>query len=147
MKKQNLQQKIDALKAGWVRTQADFENYKKRVEQERVSWTSIAKESALLEILPILDNLYFALKHKPEKLRTDSWATGIEHIANQVSVKLTEFNIKRIEPRAGEKFNPQLHEAVAAISQGKSGRIIECVRPGYSIGAKVFRPAQVKTSK
>ena len=148
-KKEKINKKAEAMKANWVRTQADFDNYKKIVEREKLLWTSSAKEDALSEILPVLDNLHFAIKHKPQELNDNSWATGIDHISSQIDEKLRELNIERISPQTNEKFNPAFHEAVTSLPDKnvKSGNISELVRPGYKIGDRVIRPAQVNVSK
>lgn len=149
MKKKNLNEKIKELEAGWQRTQADFDNYKKKTEQDKINWVLSAKEETLFEILPVLDNLCFAFKHKPLELKDNSWVTGLDHISNQIDDKLREQNIERISPEVNEHFNPAFHEALTTEERKgtKSGRIIELIRPGYKIGEKVVRPAQVKVSK
>jgi len=149
VKKNNLNKKIAELQAGWQRTQADFDNYKKKAELAKINWISSAKEEALFEILPILDNLYFAVKHKPPELKDNSWIAGLDHISNQICSKLKGLNIDRILPKINEHFDPAFHEALATENSKniKPGCIIELIRPGYKIGERVIRPAQVKVSK
>lgn len=149
MAKSNINKKIEELKAGWLRTQADFDNYQKKTEQDKANWTAASKEEALFEILPILDNLYFAVKHKPAELENNSWVAGLDHISNQIDAKLQEQGIERISPEINEHFNPAFHEALATEEKKgtKSGYIIKLIRPGYKIGERVIRPAQVKVSK
>jgi len=149
MKKENLNKKIKELEAGWQRTQADFDNYKKKTEQDKINWVLSAKEESLFEILPILDNLYFAVKHKPSELKDNNWVAGLDHISNRIDDKLREQYIERISPKVNEHFNPVFHEALATEERRgtKSGCIIEVIRPGYKIGERVIRPAQVKVSK
>jgi molecular chaperone GrpE len=148
-KREDLKKKISELQSGWIRTQADFDNYKKKTEADKASWTKVAKEDTLFEILPILDNLYFAFKHQPQELEGNSWVQGINHIANQIDQKLNELGIERITPQKKEVFSPQLHEALATekTKGAKPDTILELIRPGYKIGEKIIRPAQVKVSK
>lgn len=148
-KKENSKKKIEELQLGWIRTQADFDNYKKKVEEEKAGWTRLAKENALFEILPVMDNLYFALRHQPQDLEGNSWIQGINHIVDQINQKLNELGIIRIYPRKNENFNPQFHEALSTekVKGVKPDMILELVKPGYKVDEKVIRPAQVKVSK
>jgi len=148
MAKTNSNKKIAELKAGWLRTQADFDNYQKKTEADKANWTTASKEEALFEILPILDNLYFAVKHKPSELENNNWVAGLDHISNQIDAKLQEQGIERITPKTNEKFNPMFHEALETENKkGVSiGNISELVRPGYRVGDRVIRAAQVKVA-
>ncbi len=148
-KKEQLMQKINELQSGWLRTQADFDNYKKKVEQDKEQWLAQAKEDVLIEILPILDNLFFAMQHTPQQLKKDNWVKGLEHISIQIENKLKDANITRIFPRKNSTFDPSIHEALAVEHNNKikQGKIVELIRPGYKINERVIRPAQVKVSK
>ena len=149
MAKSSVNKKIAELQAGWLRTQADFDNYKKKTEQDKANWTLSAKEEALTEILPILDNIYFAMQHKPQEFSDHGWVKGLEHISAQINEKLHELGISRIQPRIGETFDPLKHDALASkpSNKVKEGKILEIIRPGYKIDDKVIRPAQVNVSK
>lgn len=149
MVKSSINKKIAELKEGWLRTQADFDNYKKKTEQDKANWTLSAKEEALQEILPVLDNIYFAMQHKPQEFSDNGWVKGFEHISAQINEKLHELGISRIKPIIGETFDPSIHDALASkpSSKVKQGKILEIIRPGYKINDKVIRPAQVNVSK
>ena len=144
-----LEKKISELESGWKRSQADFENFKKKTEAEKSSWINIARSEALLELLPILDNIYLAISSTPEKLINDSWVTGFSHIIKQVEEKLTELGISRINPLPGQDFDPRYHEAISTIADKsiESGKIIKTERCGYQIEEQVLRPARVIVAK
>ena len=153
----------DEYLAGWQRERADFLNYK-REELERIGeilkYTNIG---LILNILPILDNFEIAEKKLPEDLKNDENVKGILQIKNQILNFLKNQGVEEIKS-AGEKFDPNFHEAVEEIEpssanlpagrQGategkdiKSGIIVEEIQKGYKINGKVLRPARVKVAK
>jgi len=136
---------IEELKRGWQRTQADFENYKKRIEAEKKSWTDAARREFLSEILPILDNLHLTAVNVPEKLKSDNWVKGALIAITQIEQKLSELGIEKIAPAKGTAFDPNVHEAVRTENAKgiKPLHIIKVERPGWKIGEILIRPAQV----
>jgi len=150
MKKQSAATKqIEELKAGWQRTQADFDNYKKRTEQERSIWIEEGKLESFKSLLPILDNLTAATNHIPADKTNDSWSQGIVFIAKQIESSLADLGITRISPQVGEKFDHNTQEAVATEKSDRvdAGCIISVDSLGYKIGEKVIRPARVKVKE
>jgi len=135
----------EELRAGWQRCQADFENYKKRVEGEKSSWTAQARIEVLEEMLPILENLDLAVLHAPKENKNSQWVEGIIHITRQIDAKLTELDIARINPQPGDIFDHNLHEALSTEKNPKikSGHIIRTQRTGYQMGDAVILPAKV----
>jgi molecular chaperone GrpE len=148
MKKKTNQEEVD-YKNLFQRTLADFENYKRRVETEKSVWTQVAKSDLIEKLLPILDNLVLMIDHKPEDLKDNSWAQGVELVAKQIDESLQDEGIEKIIPRQNEQFNPILHEALSVEEnqEVKSGHIVRMQKPGYKIGDKIIRVAQVITSK
>lgn len=146
--KKNQGQEILDLKAGWQRTQADFENYKKRVEQDKASWSREAKLEVLEKILPILDNLHLATIHTPNELKENQWVQGINHIAKQIENSFIELGIEKIAPNAGEKFDHTIHEAVSTEQSKKfpEDSILETKSAGYKVEGILIRPAKVVVS-
>jgi len=146
----------DEYLAGWQRERADFLNYK-REELERIGeilkYTNIG---LILNILPILDNFEIAEKKLPEDLKNDENVKGILQIKNQILDFLKNQGVEEIKS-AGEKFDPNFHEAVEEIeppsakaTEGKdikSGIIVEEIQKGYKIHGKVLRPAKVRVAK
>jgi len=146
----------DEYLAGWQRERADFLNYK-REELERIGeilkYTNVG---LILNILPILDNFEIAEKKLPEDLKNDENVKGILQIKNQILDFLKNQGVEEIKS-AGEKFDPNFHEAVEEIEPSsakategkdiKSGIIVEEIQKGYKIHGKVLRPAKVRVAK
>ena len=118
--------------------QADFENYKKRVEKDKVCVKETATEYLMLKLLPVLDSFDLALKNK--------YHDGIQMIYSQFIGVLEENGLK-IVPTEG-MFNPVLHEALMVEESDKEkSTILEVFQKGYSLGSKLIRTAKVKVAK
>jgi molecular chaperone GrpE len=146
-----LAQKLEAeqLKTGEYldmlrRTQADFINYRRRTNQEQSEGRTTAQIAVLDQILPVLDDLGRALQAAPPELANNSWVQGILLVAKRLTAVLDQLGVKQIG-KPGEQFDPRWHEALSmeARSNVPEGTILHVTRPGYSIGERVIRPAQV----
>jgi molecular chaperone GrpE len=143
-------QKADEYLALAQRTQADFENYRKRAAREAKIAQERGAVKLALELLPAIDNLERALAHAPEGdpgadgNGTDSLVAGIKHVHNDVLAALKRAGIERYSPE-GERFDPQFHEAVAQqpVEGAEPGVVVEVFQRGYRIGDNVVRPARV----
>ena len=142
--------------AGWQRARADFLNYKKE-EMERIEEIlKYANEEFVLRILPVLDNFEVAISKLPENLENEENVKGILQIKIQIQDFLENQGLEEIKT-LGEKFDPNLHEAVEEIepsfaktSEGKdikSGIIVKEIQKGYKINGRILRPAKVKVIK
>ena len=125
----------------WRRAEADFENYKKRVEQDRAESARFASTAVILNILPVLDDLDRAFKSLPEKLAHLTWTDGMRLIHRKLQATLEAQGVTEIKA-TGETFNPSVHEAVGETA-GEEGRIIEEAQRGYKLHGRVIRPAFV----
>ena len=142
-----LQEKIAELTAGWQRTQADFENFKKKSSEERSHLIKSANSDLIYELLPVLDNFQLAAKHLPKDLENNNWAQGIQQIERQFEEILSQSGLARVET-IGADFNPELHEAVGEVeSEEKEGTIAEEILSGYKYENVVLRPAKVKVAR
>jgi molecular chaperone GrpE len=142
-----LENKVVELTSGWQRTQADFINYKKQVNEERVKFCKTANANLVYELLPVLDNFQLAAKHIPEKLENDNWAQGIKQIEKQFEDILISVGLERIQS-VGEHFNPEFHEAVEEVESDKpEGEVVEEVLAGHKFDGDILRPSKVKVSK
>jgi len=146
----DLRQQADEYLNGWKRCKADFENYKKQQQEWAVSFRAYASEDLLREIIPVIDNFELALNHIPEVPENKSWKEGVSHIKKQLEDILSIHNVKKIEVKPGDNFNPNLHECVNVKEQEKNLQEIEkfqlvdkVVRSGYLISGKLLRPAGV----
>lgn len=144
-----LQKKVAELESGWKRTQADFDNYRKRSEQEKNEFAKFANENLILDILPVLDNFSLALAHKPENLVNDNYVLGLEYIKNQLEKTLLENNLSKVNIKIGDDFDPQIAEAIEAeeTKNFKSNQVTEIIADGYMLNNKLIRPAKVKVAK
>lgn len=130
---------------GWQRAQAEFQNYKKRIERDNELLYVTMKGDIVKKVLPALDDLERALQNRPDG---DAWANGIELIARKLQNMLDVEGVKRIEA-AGAEFDPKFHEAIShEPAEGvASGHIIEVVQNGYLLGERVIRPALVRVAQ
>ncbi len=133
---------------GWQRTQAEFSNYKKRLERDNETTYASMKGDIIRKILPVLDDLERALQNKPDGDKAVAWAGGIELIIRKMQAILEAEGMKRIEAE-GAAFDPNLHEAIShEPSDGvQSGHVIAVVQNGYTLGERVIRPAQVRVAQ
>ena len=126
------------------RLQAEFENYKKRAERERVDYTERANADLVLRLLPILDNFERALSGN---YTGDSFKKGMEMIFSQLITVLEREGLSLIEA-AGGPFDPYYHEAVLAVEGDyDEDTVTEELEKGYLFKNKVLRPTKVKVGK
>jgi molecular chaperone GrpE len=125
------------------RTQADFENYRKRVAREAAAARDRGVGSLAKELLPALDNLDRALEGAAED---DPLLQGVRLVRNELKAALTRAGIESFRP-LGEPFDPSVHEAVATAEQpaggSASGTVVEVYQDGYRLGEGILRPARV----
>ena len=135
-------QKIEELTNVSQRVMADLQNFKRRTEEDKKNLVSFANINLILEILPILDNFERAIKHQP-KAASDSkdWLEGIMQIYNQLQQFLEKQGLEQISAK-GEKYNPNLHEAMLHV-EGKDGIILDELEKGYILKGKIIRPTKV----
>lgn len=142
--KDEKQEKIDELTDMLKRTQAEFENVKKRNEKITQELIKNANEALIKKFLPILDNLELALKHSNNQ---DDFYQGIEMIYANIRSMLEEEGIKVIEA-LGLPFDPYRHEALLTKdSEKEKNTVIEVMQSGYEFNNKIIRPAKVMISK
>lgn len=129
-----------------VRRQADFENYRKRVEKERQQERHRGAESLVEHILPVLDAFDRALAGSGEGPNAE-YQKGFELIRRQLWDALAKQGLKRIES-AGKEFNPHFHHAIETVetSEHADGVVINELQPGYLFHERVLRPAMVRVA-
>jgi len=132
--------------AGWQRAKADYINLQREHEKKIADYFKFANEGLILELLPVLDSFEAAIKNPPTGGQAGE-DEGIEQLYNQLSNNLKSNGLEEIKA-VGEKFNPELHEAVETIKSDKGeGIITEEIQKGYKLHGKTIRPAKVKISK
>jgi len=137
--------KAAEYKDGWARSQAEFQNYKKRLERDNELMYASMKGDIIKKVLPALDDLERALQNRPAD---DAWASGIELIARKLQNILEGEGLKRIEAK-GAAFDPNFHEAIThePNDEVESEHIIDVVQNGYMLGERVIRPALVRVAQ
>ncbi len=127
----------------YLRTLADFDNYRKRVARDREDWRRQGQEQLLREILPVLDNLDRALAAEPGT-RDAGFRAGVELIHRDFLKALERIGVRPFSA-VGESFDPQRHEAVARVERGDVAdqTIVGETLRGYVFHDRVLRPAQV----
>ena len=136
------------LKDSLLRLQADFSNYKRRVEKEKADIHKYAAESIITKLLPVLDNFDRAFKEVQEEDKEDAFTKGIELIRQDLDKILVQEGLEVIESD-NQKFDANLHHAVfmEENDEVESEHIIETFQKGYKLKDKVIRPAMVKVSR
>lgn len=134
----------------YVRTAADFENFKKRAAREREDMARYAHQSLLGRLIPVLDNFESALAaaQTAQAGSADSLKTGVNMILEQFKSVLAEAGLEEIDA-TGQAFNPSLHEAVSQqeTSDVPEGQVVQQLRKGYRLRDRLLRPATVVVSK
>jgi molecular chaperone GrpE len=141
-------QKADEYLSLAQRTQADFENYRKRAAREASAAQERGAVKLALALLPAIDNLDRALAHAESAPEAEngsaSLLAGIKHVQSDVIAALNRVGIEPYSPE-GEPFDPQYHEAVAQqpVEGADPGTVVEVYQRGYRLGENVVRPARV----
>lgn len=130
------------------RSQADFLNYKRRMEQERERIHKDANADLLTQLLPVLDDLQRAVASVPVDLAGSSWAEGIALIGQKLRQTLDRQGLEQLGTE-GEPFDPRIHEAVAYQEHPGygEGQVAQVYGAGYRLNDRVLRPAQVVVSR
>lgn len=146
---ESVESELDALKAQFEaekaelvndlqRTRADFENYRRAVEQQRQLYGETVKESTIKKILPLLDNIDRAIVAQPEAMGP---------LEKSFAKTLKELNLEKVVPKIGDEFNPDMHNAVMVEGDGEEETIAEVLQPGYIYDGQLVREVLVKVAK
>lgn len=150
-----LKKQLEAIEAksveyldGWQRSQAEFSNYKKRLEREQIGTAQLMRGAIISRFLPVIDDLQRALENRPAEELGQSWVSGIELIYRKLQAILDAEGVTRIEAE-GKMFDPNFHEAIShEPSEGhESGQVIAVVQQGYMLGERVIRHAMVRVAQ
>src|SRR3954451_23348109 len=129
------------------RTKADFENYRKRVAKETSEALARGKADLARQLLPALDNLERALEAGEDPSAHEALVKGVAMVRDELHSRLERAGVESFDP-TGEKFDPQLHEALSTRpAEGTdAGVVLETVERGYRLNGQVLRPARVVVS-
>ena len=137
----------------WKRATADYQNLKKETEKRQAEFVKFANAALIFELLPILNNFKAAFNCLSAEQKQTDWVKGIEHIKKQLEDLMKNLGIEEIKT-VGEKFDPNLHEAIEKAGEpaNESGEetkdeiVVKEVQPGYQWHGKVIVPAKVIVS-
>ena len=143
----DLRRERDEILERLLRTAAEFDNYRKRIDRERRDQADAAVASAIEELLPIADNLERALD-APAGSDEDVYRSGVELILKQMTDLLRKRGVTSIHT-VGADFDPRFHEAVIqeVSAEHREGEVMEELSRGYMLGERLLRPAMVKVAK
>ncbi len=127
--------------SSWQRAAADYQNLKRRMEQERSEVGRLANASLVINLLPLLDDLERALRTVDTKLAGLTWIDGVWLIYRKFQAVLENAGVKEIEAD-GLPFDPNVHEAISE-APGEEGKVVSVVQKGYMLGERVIRPSMV----
>lgn len=139
--------KYEEMKDRFLRSQADFDNYRKRMQKEREEMAKYASRTLLEKLLPAIDNLERAIDSSKQSESFEMLAQGVEMVYRQIMDALREEGAVPLET-VGKPFDPHFHQAVMQeeSDQYESGIVIEEFQKGYMLKDKLIRPAMVKVS-
>lgn len=134
-----LEAQVDELTQDLQRTRADFENYRKQVESQKLQAMSVAKYATVEKFLPLIDDIDRAIAAYPEQLAP---------LTKNLEKALKSLNLTKVNSEPGTEFNPDYHEAISVEDEGGDLEVIsETLRPGYLYDGNIVRAAMVKVKK
>ena len=130
-----------------LRLQADFDNYRKRTQKEKVELIKYASERVVGDLLPVLDNFERAASAAKVNPDFTAFSQGVDMIFRQLQTALNKEGLKAMEA-VGQPFDPNLHEAVLRVDSEEhpENTVVEEIQKGYYLKEKVIRPCMVKVS-
>jgi molecular chaperone GrpE len=137
---------LDDLRGTLLRRQADFDNYRKRIERERTEDSKRATARLIEGLIPIIDGFEHALAAHREK-EYEVYRKGFELIYKQLVDNLAKLGVERIDP-LGKQFDPHAHQAMDRLETAdhEDGTIVKVFQPGYMFHGRVLRPAMVRVA-
>lgn len=139
-------ERADRFHANWQRSAADFQNWKRRTDQEKAELAKVAEGALTLDLLRVLDDFDRAFMALPPELRTLTWIEGVYMIGQKLFSLLHARGLSPIEAH-GQEFDPFLHEAVLR-DEGAEGSesliVVQELQRGYRFHERVLRPTMVK---
>lgn len=125
------------------RTAADYANYRRRTENERIQTRKTATRDLLLELVPVADDFERALANIPTDQANSSLAEGVRLIERKLAAVLERQGVQKIEA-LGTPFDPAVHEAVSQDPDNTENMVVEVYQNGYTLGDQVLRPVMVR---
>lgn len=143
----DLTRQRDEAVAKYQRALADYQNFQRRSITNEQSAAVQARAGVLKSLLPVIDNLDLALSHKAEdKDSAQALHAGVQLVRDELLKVCAGHGVTRVEPKVGDEFDPERHEAMLNMPAPESvrpGHVASLLQPGYAVGAVVLRPAKV----
>lgn len=128
---------IAELTADLQRTRADFENFRRQAEQQKLQYGNVVKNTTVMKMLPLLDDIDRAIAAND----------NLKPLEKSLAKAIKELKLERVESKAGAAFDPDIHDAVMVEGDGDKEVIAETLRAGYRYEGELIRPALVKVEK
>ena len=125
------------------RSRAEFANFRRRTEQERLTLRDRANQDLLKQILPALDDLQRALANVPADQADSAFVQGVQMVERKFMNALERAGVTPLEAM-GQPFDPSLHEAVDIVPGSAASTVVDVFQPGYRVGTTLLRPAIVR---
>ena len=135
----------DGYKDSWMRTQAEFQNFKRRNQTVRADAYDDGSREAIAAVLPAIDNMELAIKAAEKAGETGAMYEGVKLTLKTLTAALEKLGLSEV-PALGEMFDPEIHNAVMREPGGTENRICEVFQKGYKVKDKMIRYAMVKVS-
>ena len=136
-----LQAEIDSLRQQHLRAVADYQNLRRRSEEERREYARYTLAALVINYLPVLDDLDRALESVDADIAGHRWVEGVQMVERKFRAVLEASGVKPIEA-VGQTFDPAQHEAIS-YAPGPDGQVVGVAQPGYMLDERVIRPARV----
>ena len=138
---------LDDLRQTMLRRQADFDNYRKRIEKERTEDSKRATARVIEGLIPIIDGFEHALAAHGQQKEYENYRKGFELIYKQLIENVTKLGAERIDP-VGKQFDPHQHQAMDRLetTEHEDGTVVHTFQPGYVFHGRVLRPAMVRVA-
>ncbi|MFN8584113.1 MAG: nucleotide exchange factor GrpE [Dehalococcoidia bacterium] len=136
-----LRAELEEARGKYMRAAADYQNLRRRSEEERKEYARYTLAALVINYLPVLDDLDRALESVHEEIAEHQWVEGVRMVERKFRAVLEASGVREIGAD-GSAFDPAVHEAIS-YAPGPAGQVVAVVQPGYTLDGKVVRPAQV----
>jgi molecular chaperone GrpE len=142
---QQLRAERDDAAAARLRALADFKNYQRRAIENEARASSSATAQVIRSLLPVLDHFEFAAQQDAAQMTAEQMASAMNILQQELMKALQTSGLRRIDPKPGDEFNPQEHEAILhqPNSDVAPGQVVAVYQTGYALGDLMLRPAKV----
>ena len=144
-----LEQQVSELTQDLQRLRADFENYRKRTEAEVAAARQAGGDAMILKLLPVIDTLERGLGHTPKDIANNPWVKGVHSVTKSLDKTLEKLDLKKIQAKVGDDFNPDFHHAIQVDEESKGEKevVAEELQAGYMRAGVPIRHAMVKVTR